>query len=422
MEFELSPAQKDLQARACALAEAEMAPRAAEIDRSEAYPWDQVERLRIAGFLGMTIPKTLGGPGLGYLDAVLVIEEMAKHCGPSARIVVETNMGAIGAILKYGTPAQQKLAAELVLSGDKPAICITEPDAGSAATQMTTRADRRGGDYVLNGKKHWITGGGVSRLHLIFARVFDERGTEQGIGGFIVVRDAKSGLPKGLIVGRRAPAMGLRGIPETELTFDNLEVGADMLLMPRNRLSHGFAELMDAYNGQRVGAATVALGLAQGAYEKAVAYANSREQFGRPIAEFQGLQWLIADMSIGLEAARALIWKAAASAPPGGFPNALMAARAKIFAAETAIKVTNDALQIFGAAGYSRDNPLERYVRDARMFAIAGGTTQVLRTLVASYILGRKLPQTRDGYLRLGHLAKAPVPDREESSIVPATK
>ena len=347
---------------------------------------------------------------------------MAKHCGPSARIVVETNMGAIGAILKYGTPAQQKLAAELVLSGDKPAICITEPDAGSAATQMTTRADRRGGDYVLNGKKHWITGGGVSRLHLIFARVFDERGTEQGIGGFIVVRDAKSGLPKGLIVGRRAPAMGLRGIPETELTFDNLEVGADMLLMPRNRLSHGFAELMDAYNGQRVGAATVALGLAQGAYEKAVAYANSREQFGRPIAEFQGLQWLIADMSIGLEAARALIWKAAASAPPGGFPNALMAARAKIFAAETAIKVTNDALQIFGAAGYSRDNPLERYVRDARMFAIAGGTTQVLRTLVASYILGRKLPQTRDGYLRLGHLAKAPVPDREESSIVPATK
>jgi 3-sulfinopropanoyl-CoA desulfinase len=422
MEFELSPAQKDLQARACALAEAEMAPRAAEIDRSEAYPWDQVERLRIAGFLGMTIPKTLGGQGLGYLDAVLVIEEMAKHCGPSARIVVETNMGAIGAILKYGTLAQQKLAAELVLSGDKPAICITEPDAGSAATQMTTRADRRGGGYVLNGKKHWITGGGVSRLHLIFARVFDERGTEQGIGGFIVVRDAKSGLPKGLIVGRRAPAMGLRGIPETELIFDNLEVGADMLLMPRNSLSHGFAELMDAYNGQRVGAATVALGLAQGAYEKAVAYANSREQFGRPIAEFQGLQWLIADMSIGLEAARALIWKAAASAPPGGFPNALMAARAKIFAAETAIKVTNDALQIFGAAGYSRDNPLERYVRDARMFAIAGGTTQVLRTLVASYILGRKLPQTRDGYLPLGHRAMAPVSDRDESSIVPATK
>ena len=134
MDFELSPAQQELQARARTLAEAHMAPRAAEIDRTEAYPWDQVERLRTGGFVGMTIPKALGGQGLGYLDAVLVIEEMAKHCGPSARIVVETNMGAIGAILKYGTPAQQKLAAELVLSGDKPAICITEPEAGSAAT------------------------------------------------------------------------------------------------------------------------------------------------------------------------------------------------------------------------------------------------------------------------------------------------
>jgi len=421
MDFELSPAQQDLQARARAMAEADMAPRAAEIDRTEAYPWDQVERLRAGGFLGMTIPKVLGGQGLGYLDAVLVIEEMAKHCGPSARIVVETNMGAIGAIIAYGTIAQQKLAAELVLSGDKPAICITEPGAGSAATQMTTRADKRGDIYVLNGKKHWITGGGVSRLHLVFARVFDERGTEQGIGGFIVVRDPKSGAPKGLIVGKREPAMGLRGIPETELIFDNLEVPAEMLLMPRRSFSHGFSELKDAYNGQRIGAATVALGLAQGAYEKAVIYAGKREQFGRPIAEFQGLQWLLADMSIGLEAARALIYKAACSAPPGGFPDAQMAARAKILAAETAIKVTNDALQMWGAAGYSRDNPMERYVRDARMFAIAGGTAQVLRTLVASSILGRKLPQTRDGYLRMGNGAKAPIAhhDEEKPTTIP---
>jgi alkylation response protein AidB-like acyl-CoA dehydrogenase len=408
MDFELSPTQKELQGRARAMAEAQMAPRAAEIDRTEAYPWDQVERLRTGGFLGMTLPKGLGGQGLGYLEAVLVIEEMAKHCGPSARIVVETNMGAIGAIIKYGTPAQQKLAADLVLAGDKPAICITEPEAGSAATQMTTRADKRGDIYVLNGRKHWITGGGVSRLHLVFARIFDERGTEQGIGGFILVRDSKVGAPKGLIVGKREPAMGLRGIPETELSFDNLEVAADMLLTPRRGPSHGFAELMDAYNGQRVGAATVALGLAQGAYEKAVAYANRREQFGRPIAEFQGLQWMLADMSIGLEAARALIWKAACSAPLGGFPDAVLAARAKILAAETAIKVTNDALQIWGAAGYSRNNPMERYVRDARMFAIAGGTTQVLRTQVASSILGRKLPQTRDGYRGIDGNARTP--------------
>jgi alkylation response protein AidB-like acyl-CoA dehydrogenase len=401
MDFQLHPDQEELRDRARELARRVMAPAAAELDRSEAYPWDHVAKLREAGFMGMTVPKDLGGQGRSYFDVVLVIEEMAKCCGPSARIVVEANMGAVGAILRYGTPAQRKLAADAVLGGDKPAICITEPEAGSAATQMTTRADKRGDTYVLNGKKHWITGGGVSRLHLIFARVFDERGAEQGIGGFIALRDPDRNTPKGLVIGKREPAMGLRGIPETELIFDNLEIPADMLLQPPRGLRHGFGDLMDAYNGQRVGAATVALGLAQGAYELARDYALKREQFGRPIAEFQGLQWIIADMSIALEAARALIWKATASARDGGFPDQLAAAQAKILASETAIKVTNDALQVFGAAGYSRNNPLERYVRDARMFAIAGGTAQVLRTLVAGGILGRRFPQTRDGYLHL---------------------
>src|SRR6516162_5172265 len=237
MDFELSPAQKELQARARALAETHMAPRAAEIDRTEAYPWDHVERLRAAGMLGMTIAKELGGQGLGYLEAVLVIEEMAKHCGASARIVVETNMGAIGAILKYGTPAQRKLAADLVLSGDKPAICITEPRAGSAATEMTTRADKRGDVYVLNGRKHWITRGGIPRLHLVFARVFDERGAEQGIGGFPLAPPPHPTPPRGLIVGRRGRARGWREIPESELIFDNLEVPAEMLLRSEEHTS-----------------------------------------------------------------------------------------------------------------------------------------------------------------------------------------
>ena len=267
---------------------------------------------------------------------------------------------------------------------------------------MTTRADKRGDRYVLNGKKHWITGGGVSRLHLIFARVFDEKGAEQGIGGFIVVRDPQAGTPKGLIVGKREPAMGLRGIPETELIFDNLEVPDDMLLQPPRGLRHGFADLMDAYNGQRIGAATVALGLAQGAYEHALRYANQREQFGRPIAEFQGLQWMHrrhVDRPGGL--ARADLEGGRQRAAAAASPTSPTAARAKILAAETAIKVTNDALQIFGAAGYSRNNPMERYVRDARMFTIAGGTAQVLRNLVASSLLGRRFPQTRDGYMHL---------------------
>ena len=390
----LTEQQLELREHARALATKKIAPRAAEVDRSEEYPWDNVEALTKAGYMGMTIPEEYGGLGLGYLDAALVVEEMAKVCGVTGRIVVEGNMGAIGAIMKYGSEAQKRLAAELVLAGDKPAICITEPEAGSAASQMTTRADRKGDGYVLNGRKHWITGGGVSKLHLIFARIF-ENNVEQGIGGFIAVR----GESDGLVIGTREPAMGLRGIPETEILFQDLELPADRLIQPPNGLGRGFAGLMNAYNSQRVGAATVALGIAQGAYDLALDYSQQREQFGRPICEFQGLQWMLVDMNIQLEAARALIHKAAVGGS-GDFPDMAEAARAKIFTADAAIRVTNDALQVFGAAGYSRNLPLERMVRDARMFTIGGGTAQILRTVVASKILGRRLPQTRDGYVQ----------------------
>jgi alkylation response protein AidB-like acyl-CoA dehydrogenase len=399
--FELSDTQKDLRQHARTLALKEFAPRAAEIDHSETYPWDNVEILAKAGFMGFTLPEEFGGQGLGYLEVLLIVEEIAKVCGVTARIVVEGNMGAIGAIMNYGSEAQKRLAAELVLAGDKPAICITEPGAGSAASQMTTRADRKGDRYVINGAKHWITGGGVSRLHLIFARVFED-GVEQGIAGFIVVRDADAGAPDGLRIGRREKTMGLRGIPETEIFFENLEVPADMALIPPEGLRRGFAGLMNAYNAQRIGAGTVALGIAVGAYDLALDYAGEREQFGRPICEFQGLQWMLVDMHTRLEAARLLLHRAAAGAGEG-FPDVTQAAEAKIFASESAIHVTNDALQIFGAAGYSRDLPLERMVRDARMFTIGGGTAQILRTVVASRILNRKLPQTRDGYLNMPH-------------------
>jgi alkylation response protein AidB-like acyl-CoA dehydrogenase len=401
--FELSNTQKDLQQHARTLASKEFAARAAEIDRSEAYPWDNVETLVKAGFMGFTLPKEYGGQGLGYLEVLLIVEEIARVCGVTARIVVEGNMGAIGAIMAYGSEKQKRLAAELVLAGDKPAICITEPGAGSAASQMKTRAERRGDRYLINGSKHWITGGGVSRLHLIFARVFED-GVEQGIAGFIVVRDADAGTPAGLRIGRREKTMGLRGIPETELFFEDLEVPEEMALIPPEGVRRGFAGLMNAYNAQRLGAGTVALGIATGAYGLALDYAQERHQFDRPIAEFQGLQWMLVDMHTRIEAARLLLHRAAACAGTG-FPDIAQAAEAKIFASESAIAVTNDALQIFGAAGYSRDLPLERMVRDARMFTIGGGTAQILRTVVASRILNRKLPQTRDGYLNMPHRA-----------------
>ena len=397
MELTLTPDEIALKARAREFSQSVVRPRAAAIDRDEQYPWDLVKALAEAGFLGMTLPKALGGQGRSFLDAVLVIEEMAKSCTVTARIVVETNMGAISTIMAYGSEAQKKLAARLVLAGDKPAICITEPDAGSDTTAMTTRAERRGDVYVINGKKHWITGAGVSKLHLIFARVFDERGEELGVGGFLAVRDEA----KGLRVTKREQTMGLRGMPEGELTFENLEVSADMAVLPPSGFRRGFADLMNAYNSQRVGAGTVAMGIAAGALEHALGWAKSREQFGRKIGEFQGLQWMLADMQTQLTAARLMLYTAARSRGPDGstFPDPMLAAQAKIFASESAIRIVNDALQFFGARGYSRDLPLERMARDVRMFTIGGGTAQVLRTLVASKMLGWKLPQTRDGYV-----------------------
>lgn len=387
--FGLTAAQAELQGRARRLAEDIAGPLAAETDRSETYPWPVVEALTAEGFMGQTVPKALGGPGRSIFETVLVIEELAAQCGVSGRIMVEANMGAVGAILAYGSEDQRRIAAEHVLSGDKPAICITEPEAGSDATSMTSTARRDGDGWVLSGKKHWITGGGVSRLHLVFARI-DE---EDGIGGFIAFAG-----DEGLKIGVREPAMGLRGIPETEVIFDNLRLTGDRLILPPGGVKRGFAGLMDAYNAQRVGAAAVALGIARGAFETARNFLRKREQFGRRLAEFQGLQWMLADMAVKIDAARLMIWRAALSAEgtESGFPDPALTARAKIMASEMAVEVTNAALQLHGAAGYSRRKPLERMVRDARMFTIGGGTAQMLRNLVAGDVLDMKTPQRLD--------------------------
>ena len=374
--------QLRLQKSARLLAENEFCSQAAEIDRTEEFPWNNVKILTDAGFMGMTIPAEYGGKGRNCMDTVLVIEQMARCCAVTGRIVVEANLGAIGAIMAYGTDRQKRRCAPFVLEGDKPAICITDSAAGSAATEMTTTAVKKADRYILNGTKHWITGGGVSRIHLIFAQVIED-GERKGIGGFIAVRGEDSGLK----TGRRHPAMGLRGMPETEVIMEELEVSEDMSLRTPDGFRTGFASLMTAYNGQRVGAAAVAHGIAAGAYEAALAYARSRIQFGRPIAEFQGIQWKLADMATALAASQALIYKAAGNAGTG-FPDKVEAAQAKLLASETAIKVTNEALQIHGAAGYSRDLPIERMVRDARMFTIGGGTAEMLRNLIAGSIVG----------------------------------
>ena len=378
MDFELTAGQETLRTRARELADTRFAERAARWDASEEYPWDNVKDLVRAGFMGMTVPAEDGGPDRPVLDVVLVIEEIARACGVTGRIVVEGNLGVVGALTAYGTPAQRRRYVPWVLAdGEKPAIAISEPAAGSAATDLTTRADEVAGGLRLNGHKCWITGAGTSRLYLVFARFGGVPG-DAGIGGVLVERDTP-----GFRIGRREFMMGLRGIPEGELHFEDCLIPRENLLVAPG---DGFKRLMRAYNGQRLGAATVALGLAQGAYERALAYATERRQFGRPIGDFQGIRWKLADMAVTLDAARLLIHRAAARAGRG-FPDALEAAKAKTFAAEAAQTITSQALQIHGAAGYGRSLPLERMMRDARMFAIGGGTVEMMRNLIADRIL-----------------------------------
>ena len=377
MDFELSGEQRALRARARALADGVFRDRAARWDEDEAYPWDNVKDLVRAGFMGITIPRAYGGPGGSVLDVLFVVEEIARVCGVTARIVVEGSLGVVGALTAYGTEAQKRRYFPWVLEGEKPAIAITEPEAGSAATDLVTRADESPEGYTLTGEKRWITGAGTSRLYLVYCRLGHAPGAA-GIGGVLVER-----ATAGFRIGERDRTMGLRGIPEGRLHFDRCRVPRESVLVGP---PDGFKKLMRAYNSQRLGAATVALGIAQGAYELALAFAQERRQFGRPIADFQGIRWKLADMAIKLDAARLLIHRAACT-DVEGFPEPLQSAKAKTFAAEMAQEVTGQALQIHGAAGYGRVLPLERMARDARMFAIGGGTVEMMRNLIADRIL-----------------------------------
>jgi len=404
--YDLTKEQLDIKARAHEFTESVLHERAAKADVTEEYPWDMVQDLTDLGFMGMTVPKKLGGPGLGFLEVALVIEEVSRACGSTGRIVTEANMGAIAAILRFGTAEQRKLCAELVLAGDKPAICMSEPNAGSAATAMTTKAVKRGDTYVINGTKHWITGGAdVSKIHFVMARV-EEDGEDQGIGAFIVIHEGET---PGMRASKRHKGMGLRCLPEMEVQFEDLEVHESMAIKPDGGWKRGFGIIIDSYNSQRVGSAAVCLGISQGALKTAVAYSKVREQFGRPIAEFQGLQWMMADMQVMVNAMRNFVYQAALSSAhtKAGMPEPMLAAQAKLYGSEMSKKVAHDALQIHGAEGYSRDLPLERYYRDTRMFSIGGGTAQILRNTVAGEVLGMRLPQTRDGYTKMAARAAA---------------
>ena len=393
MDFQLTAEQKRIVAAIDEVGRKEFAQKAARWDENHEYPWENVHRLREMNVLGMTIPAEFGGQGRPLIDAILAIETAAKYCGVTGRVIVETNMGALGCIMAYGTDQQRKLVARRILEeGDKPAIGMTEPEAGTALTDLQATAEKKGDHYVINGTKHWITGGGVSVSNLIFAR-FIENGEDVGIGGILV----DMGTP-GFTFGRVERAMGLRGIPETELIFKNCEVPAANVVVAGDG-SESFKKLMYGYNGQRVGASAVALGIAQGSHDLAIDWMKRRKAFGRPISEFQGLQWMMAEAEMKLNAARLLIYKAACNARdlPNNvkLPHMDEASMAKAYTGHAGLEVVSESLQMFGAYGYSQDLPLERMFRDVRMFQIGGGTTQAQKNMIARSIFSRKFDLRR---------------------------
>jgi alkylation response protein AidB-like acyl-CoA dehydrogenase len=383
MDFTLSPDQQKLVDDARAFALQEVAPYAAQWDKDEHIPRQQIQKYADAGYFGMTIPIDYGGHSLSALDAVLVIEEIARHCGISGRLIVDHNFGAAITILNFGTEEQRQRVLPTVCTGETlMSIGMTEPEAGSALTDLSTSATDDD-DYILNGTKHWITGAGEREYTLVYARFGDVPGPK-GIGAILVHCDTPGFHYEG-----RIPSLGVRGVQEGILHFDAMRVPKNNLVVPPGS---AFGNLMSAYNGQRVGASAVALGIAQGAFDFAKDYADQRLQFGKRITDFQSIQFKLADMAIELDAARLLIYRAASHAT-SAITDRYESSIAKVYAAEMAQRVTNEAIQLCGAQGYGRHLPVERMYRDARAFTLAGGSAEMQRIGIATRILGRSIPQ-----------------------------
>jgi alkylation response protein AidB-like acyl-CoA dehydrogenase len=348
--------------------------RAAEIDRTGEFPWDNVEVLKSAGLLGLNIPEQYGGGGADAVTHCLLIEEVARVCA-STSLIPAVNKLATLPILFAGTEEQKRRFLPPIASGEALAsYCLTEPGSGSDAAAMRSRAVRDGDDYVLNGTKRFITGGGVSKLYAYYA-VTDPEAGSKGISAFVL----EDSMP-GFQVGRYEDKLGIRGSPTTEIICQDVRVPA------ANRLGEegqGFPLALRALDHSRVTIGAQAVGIAQGALDYALGYTKERRQFGQAIADFQGVQFMLADMAMSIEAARAMVYTAAAKADREDEDLTFFGAASKCFASDVAMKVTTDAVQLLGGYGYVREFPCERMMRDAKITQIYEGSNQVLRVVMA---------------------------------------
>jgi alkylation response protein AidB-like acyl-CoA dehydrogenase len=376
--FMLSPEHEALRQAVAQLADDKIAPRAAEIDETGEFPHDVYDALASSGFHAIHIPTEYGGEGGDALAVCLVIEEVARVCASSSLIPAVNKLGTMP-LMVGGTPELLQRYLPQVASGEAMfSYALSEREAGSDAAAMKTRAVLEGDMWVLNGQKSWITNAGVSKYYTVMA-VTDPDAGARGISAFVVHDD-----DPGFSLGALERKLGIHGSPTREIYFEDCHIPADRIV---GEPGTGFATAMKTLDHTRITIGAQAVGIAQGALNIATAYAKEREQFGRPIADFQGVQFMLADMAMNLAAARQLVYAAAARSEAESADLSFYGAAAKCFAADVAMQITTDAVQVLGGAGYTKDWPVERYMRDAKITQIYEGTNQIQRLVMAKQLL-----------------------------------
>jgi len=374
----LTETQDELRKLARRIANEKVRPRAAQCDRTGEFPWDLVKTFSEAGLYGCYIEEKYGGSGGGVMELVLVTEELSRACGGISLAVAATALGAFPIVLSGTDQQKQRWLPDIATGKTLTAFCLTEPEAGSDASNMKTTARLDGDHYVLNGLKHFITNAGVAKIYTVIVSTDSSKGV-MGTSAFVV----EEGTP-GFSLGKDEDKMGIRASQTREVIFQDCRVAkANMLGSP----GRGFIVAMQTLDRSRPGVAAQALGIAQGALDLAVDYVRRRKQFGQAIAEFQGIQWMLADMATEIESARALLYKAARMID-AGLPNiSKLSAMSKLKCSDVAMRVTTDAVQLFGGYGYMKDYPIEKYMRDAKITQIYEGTNQIQRVVIGKALL-----------------------------------
>ncbi|MBJ8338431.1 MULTISPECIES: acyl-CoA dehydrogenase [Antrihabitans] len=375
--FKLSEEHDELRAAIRALSEKEILPYAAECDEDERFPQEALDALVKSGLNAIHVPDAYGGQGADSVAACIVIEEVARVCCSSSLIPAVNKLGTMGLILKGSEELKQKVLPDIA-NGAMASYALSEREAGSDAASMKTRAKADGDDWIINGTKCWITNGGKSTWYTVMAVTDPEKGAN-GISAFMVHKD-----DEGFTVGPKEKKMGIKGSPTAELYFENCRIPGDRII---GEPGTGFKTALETLDHTRPTVGAQAVGVAQGALDAAIAYTKDRKQFGKSIASFQAVQFELADMAMKVEAARLMIYTAAARAERGEPGLGFISAASKCFASDTAMDVTESAVQLFGGAGYTRDFPVERMMRDAKITQIYEGTNQIQRVVMSRAIL-----------------------------------